>query len=261
VEPPRLVRGSWIPKGAAAKRKPVVLVGKAITFDSGGLSLKPTESMVTMHSDMAGSAAVLGAMRVVAALEPDFPVHGLLGACENMPGGRAYKPSDVLVAYDGQTVEITNTDAEGRLVLGDVLAWARDELDPALLVDLATLTGACMVALGHTTAGVFGPDGKAVDAVLAAARAAGEDVWRLPMTESLKDQLKSDRADLKNTGERWGGAISAAHFLHAFAKDAPWAHVDIAGPSHAGKEAGYVGKGGTGFGVRTLVELVRAWKA
>jgi leucyl aminopeptidase len=260
AEEPRLVRVSYTPSRGAARAKPLVLVGKAITFDSGGLSLKPTESMVTMHTDMAGSAAVLGTMRVVAALAPPFPVHAVLGACENMPGGRAYKPSDVLVAYDGQTVEITNTDAEGRLVLGDVLAWARKTLDPAAMVDVATLTGACMVALGLTTAGLLGPDGKMVDAVLAAARAAGEDVWRLPLTEALKEQLKSDRADMKNTGERFGGAISAGHFLHAFAKDVPWAHLDIAGPSHAPKERGYVAKGGTGFAIRTLVELVRAWR-
>jgi leucyl aminopeptidase len=262
AEEPRLVTVSYAPPAAAArKRKPIVLVGKAITFDSGGLSLKPTESMVTMNTDMAGSAAVLGAISVVAALRPEVPVHAVLGACENMPGGRAYKPSDVLVSYEGKTVEITNTDAEGRLVLGDVLAWARRTYDPAALVDVATLTGACMVALGMTTAGVLGPDGPAVDGVLSAAQAAGEEVWRLPMVESLKEQLKSDRADLKNTGERWGGAITAAHFLHAFAKDAPWAHLDIAGPSHATKERGYVPKGGTGFGVRTLVELVRRWEA
>jgi leucyl aminopeptidase len=260
AEPPRLVTVSWVPKGAAGRKAPLVLVGKAITFDSGGLSLKPTDSMVTMNTDMAGSAAVLGTMRVVAALEPAFPVHAVLGACENMPGGRAYKPSDVLVAFDGQTVEITNTDAEGRLVLGDVIAWAARRWKPAALVDVATLTGACMVALGTTTAGLFGPDGPVVDAVRDAARSAGEDVWRMPMVEALKEQLKSDRADLKNTGERWGGAISAAHFLHAFAKDTPWAHLDIAGPSHASKERGYVPKGGTGFGIRTLVELVRGWK-
>ncbi len=260
AEPPRLVRVSWVPRAASArKRRPVVLVGKAITFDSGGLSLKPTESMVTMNTDMAGSAAVLGAMRVLAALRPDVPVHAVLGACENMPGGRAYKPSDVLVAFDGQTVEVTNTDAEGRLVLGDVLAWASKTFEPAAMIDVATLTGACMVALGMTTAGLLGPDGPVVDGLLAAARASGEDVWRLPMAEPLKEQLESDRADMKNTGERFGGAITAAHFLHAFAKDVPWAHLDIAGPSHAPKERGYVAKGGTGFGVRTLVEFVRAF--
>jgi leucyl aminopeptidase len=261
AEPPRLVTVRYAPRTAAARRRrPVVLVGKAITFDSGGLSLKPTDGMATMNTDMAGSAAVLGAMRVVAALRPEFPVVAVLGACENMPGGRAYKPSDVLVAFDGQTVEVTNTDAEGRLVLGDVLAWAAKTFEPAAMIDVATLTGACVVALGHGTAGLLGPDGPVADGVLAAARAAGEDVWRLPLVESLKEQLKSDRADLKNTGERFGGAITAAHFLHAFAKETPWAHLDIAGPSHAPKERGYVAKGGTGFGVRTLVEFVRAFE-
>jgi leucyl aminopeptidase len=260
AEEPRLVHVSYAPRGGA-RRRPLVLVGKAITFDSGGLSLKPTESMVTMNGDMAGSAAVLAAMQVVAALAPPFPVHALLGACENMPGGRAYKPSDVLTAYDGKTVEVTNTDAEGRLVLSDVLAWAVDALDPAAVVDVATLTGACVVALGNYTVGAFGPDGVAIDAVLAAARRAGEDVWRLPLTERVKDTLQSDVADLRNTGERWGGAIAAAHFLHEFTGDVPWAHLDIAGPAHAAKERGYVAKGGTGVGVRTLVELVRGWDA
>ncbi len=259
-EEPRLMKMSWVPKGAAAKKKPIVLVGKAITFDSGGLSLKPTESMVTMKSDMAGSAAVFGAMKVIAALAPAQPVHALVGACENMPGGRAYKPSDILTAYDGKTVEITNTDAEGRLVLGDVLAWAADTLKPAALVDVATLTGACMVALGHTTTGAFGPDGPVIEGVLAAARNAGEDLWRMPLTESLKENLKSDVADLKNAGERWGGAISAAWFLREFAGETPWAHLDIAGPSFSGKEAGYIGKGGTGVALRTLVELVRGFR-
>ncbi|HEX8909229.1 MAG TPA: leucyl aminopeptidase, partial [Anaeromyxobacteraceae bacterium] len=260
AQEPRLVKLSYVPRGAGAKAPPLVLVGKAITFDSGGLSLKPTDSMVTMNGDMAGSAAVLAAMQVVAELAPPFPVHALLGACENMPGGRAYKPSDVLTAYDGKTVEITNTDAEGRLVLGDVLAWAVDTLAPAAVVDLATLTGACMVALGNFTAGAFGPDGAAIDAVLQAAARAGEDVWRLPLVPAVKENLKSDVADMKNTGERWGGAIAAAHFLQAFVGETPWAHLDIAGPAHASKERGYVAKGGTGVGVRTLVELVRAWQ-
>jgi len=260
AEEPRLVRVSYRPR-KATKARPVVLVGKAITFDSGGLSLKPTESMVTMNSDMAGSAAVLAAMRVVAEVAPPFPVHGVLGACENMPGGKAYKPSDILTSFSGKTVEITNTDAEGRLVLGDVLAWAVKSLQPAAILDVATLTGACVVALGHTTTGVFGPDGAVVDGVLAAARAAGEDFWRMPMTESVKENLKSEVADLKNAGERWGGAISAAWFLKEFVGETPWAHLDIAGPSHSGKERGYVAKGGTGVAVRTLVEFVRAWKA
>jgi leucyl aminopeptidase len=258
AEEPRLVKISWIPRGTAAKKPPVVFVGKAITFDSGGLSLKPTEAMVDMKTDMAGAAAAIAAMKVVAELAPPFPVHALVGACENMPGGRAYKPSDILIARNGKTVEITNTDAEGRLVLGDVLAWGVETLKPALLVDLATLTGACIVALGMTTTGAFGPDGPAMDAVLTPARAAGEDTWRLPLTESLKEELKSDVADLKNAGTRMGGSISAALFLKEFVGDAPWVHLDIAGPSSTTKERGHVAKGGTGTGVRTLVELVRA---
>ncbi len=258
AEEPRLVKISWIPRGAAAKKAPVVIVGKAITFDSGGLSLKPTEGMVDMKTDMAGAAAAIAAMKVVAELAPPFPVHALVGACENMPGGRAYKPSDILIARNGKTVEITNTDAEGRLVLGDVLAWGVETLKPAMIVDLATLTGACIVALGMTTVGAFGPDGPAMDAVLAAARAAGEDTWRLPLTDSVKEELKSDVADLKNAGTRMGGSISAAWFLKEFVGDAPWVHLDIAGPSSTTKERGHVAKGGTGVGVRTLVELVRA---
>jgi leucyl aminopeptidase len=213
-----------------------------------------------MKTDMAGSAAALGAMRVVARLKPPFPVHALVGACENMPGGRAYKPSDVLTACNGKTVEITNTDAEGRLVLGDVLAWGISTLRPAAAIDLATLTGSCVVALGPTTAGAFGPDGKVMEGVLAAARAAGEDVWRMPLTETLKEQLKSEVADLKNAGERWGGAISAAWFLKEFVGETPWVHLDIAGPASTSKERGYLAKGATGAGIRTLVEFVRAWQ-
>jgi leucyl aminopeptidase len=260
AEPPRLVKVSYVPKGGGAKKRPVVFVGKALTFDSGGLSLKPADSMPTMHTDMAGAAAVVAAMRVIAELAPPFPVHAVFGACENMPGGRALKPSDVLRAFNGKTVEIMNTDAEGRLVLGDVIAWAEKTLKPAAMVDVATLTGACMVALGMTTAGLIGPDGPVVDEVARAAHDAGEEVWRLPLTESIKENLKSDRADLKNLGDRMGGAIAAGHFLHAFAGETPWAHLDIAGPSHSPKEYGYVAKGGTGFGVRTLVEFVRNWR-
>jgi leucyl aminopeptidase len=186
-------------------------------------------------------------------------VVGVFGACENMPGGRAYKPSDVLTAFGGQTVEITNTDAEGRLVLGDVLAWSARTFRPAAMVDVATLTGACMVALGPSTAGAMGPDGEVIEGVLQAARRCGEDAWRLPLVELLKEQLKSDRADLKNAGDRLGGAMSAALFLQRFVGETPWAHLDIAGPSHVAKERGYLSAGGTGFAVRTLVEFVRAW--
>jgi leucyl aminopeptidase len=257
AEEPRVVHLSWIPTDAeAAKQAPVCLVGKAITFDSGGLSLKPSDAMVDMKTDMAGAAAVLGAMRVIAKLEPPFPVHGFFGACENMPSGHAYRLGDVLTSRLGKTVEITNTDAEGRLVLGDILAWA-NEFKPAALIDLATLTGACIIALGNYVTGAFGDDDQLMFDVLEAGRAAGEELWRLPITELQKDALKSEVADMKNAGERAGGAINAALFLKEFVGDTPWVHLDIAGPSQSPKERGYYGKGATGVGVRTLVEFIR----
>ncbi len=256
-EPPMLVRVGWLPKGKDAKKPPLVFVGKAITFDSGGLSLKPTESMMEMKTDMAGSAAVLGAMRVVAHLKPPFPVYALMGACENMPSGKALKVGDVLKSRLGKTVEITNTDAEGRLVLGDVLTWA-SELKPSAIVDLATLTGGCIVALGRHIAGAFGSDDGAVWEVLEAARSAGEEMWRLPISTLQKDNLKSDIADLKNSGERYGAAINAALFLEEFVGKTPWVHLDIAGPATGIKDRGYLSKGASGIGVRTLAQLVRA---
>ncbi|MBM4379939.1 MAG: leucyl aminopeptidase [Deltaproteobacteria bacterium] len=257
VEEPKLIQVSYVPKDpAAAARKPLVFVGKAITFDSGGLSLKTADGMVDMKTDMAGSAAVLGAMQVVAKLKPPFPVHGLMGACENMPSGNAYRPGDVLRSRIGKTVEITNTDAEGRLVLGDVLAWAT-ELKPHALVDLATLTGACVIALGNYITGLWGSDDPTAWAVLEAARGAGEEMWRMPLSDMQKDALRSDIADMKNSGERWGSSINAALFLKEFVGETPWVHLDIAGPSTSPRERGYFGKGATGVGVRTLVELVR----
>ncbi|MCI0572905.1 MAG: leucyl aminopeptidase [Myxococcaceae bacterium] len=257
AEEPRLIQVSYVPKDAtAAGRAPLALVGKAITFDSGGLSLKTAEGMVDMKTDMAGSAAVFAAMQVIAALKPPFPVHAFVGACENMPSGNAYRPGDVLTSRLGKTVEVTNTDAEGRLVLGDILTWA-SEHKPFQLVDLATLTGACIVALGHYLVGAFAVNDEAAEQVLEAGQAAGEHLWRMPITELQKDALRSEVADMKNSGERWGGAISAAIFLNEFVGDVPWVHLDIAGPSQSPRERGYYGKGATGVGVRTLVELVR----
>ncbi|ATB32367.1 leucyl aminopeptidase [Melittangium boletus] len=254
---PQLIHVEYTPKNAKqAKQPPLALVGKAITFDSGGLSLKPTDSMVDMKTDMAGSAAVLGAMKVIAALKPPFPVHAFIGACENMPSGTSYRPSDVLVSRLGKTVEVTNTDAEGRLVLGDVLTWA-NEHKPSALIDLATLTGACIVALGNYIVGAFGEHDATVNEVMESARAAGEEMWRLPVTELQKDALRSEIADMKNSGERWAGATNAALFLKEFVGETPWVHLDIAGPSISPKERGYNAKGPTGVGVRTLVEYVR----
>ena len=257
VEPPRLIHLWYTPKNAkAAQAPPLALIGKAITFDSGGLSLKTAEGMVDMKTDMAGSAAVLGAMKVIAELKPNFPVHAFMGACENMPSGNAYRPGDVLISRLGKTVEITNTDAEGRLVLGDILTWA-NEHKPAAMIDLATLTGACMVALGHYIVGAFGENDALMGEVLSAAEKAGEHFWRLPVTELQKDALHSEIADMKNAGERWAGATNAALFLKEFVGQTPWVHLDIAGPSQSPKDRGYFIKGATGVGVRTLVELVR----
>jgi len=253
---PRLIEVIYRPrKASAARARPVALVGKAITFDSGGLSLKTAENMADMKTDMAGSAAVLGAVQVAAELEPPFPVHGYLGAAENMPSGSAYRPGDILVSRVGKTVEVTNTDAEGRLVLGDVLAYAVEE-KPAVVIDIATLTGACVVALGNWVAGLFSTSDALADELLGAAARAGESFWRLPLVELQKETLRSDVADMKNHGERWGGAISAAMFLREFVGETPWAHLDIAGPSQAPRERGYLAKGATGVGVRTLAEFL-----
>jgi leucyl aminopeptidase len=253
---PRLIELTYLPKGKAAAAPPLVLVGKAITFDSGGLSLKPAEGMVEMKTDMAGAAALLGVMEVVAALKPPFPVVALLGAAENMPSGTAYRPGDVLTSRLGKTVEVTNTDAEGRLVLGDVLAYAA-ERKPSAIVDVATLTGACIVALGTHVVGLWSTDDRLADEVVQASRRAGEAMWRMPLVELQKESLRSEIADMKNAGERPGAAIAAALFLREFVGGVPWVHLDIAGPSTSSKERGYFGKGATGVTVRTLVELVR----
>mgnify|MGYP001186072961 CR=1 FL=1 len=261
-EEPKLIEVKYTPRGArGAKAKPVALVGKAITFDSGGLSLKPADAMVDMKTDMAGSAAVFGAMFAIAHLKPDFPVHAYVGSCENMPSGSAYRPGDILTARNGKTVEITNTDAEGRLVLGDVLTYAVQQSKPRVVIDLATLTGACIVALGMTTVGTWSNEDEWAEKVLAAAKQAGESFWHMPLTEEVKENLKSPVADMKNSGARWGGSISAALFLREFVEGNPWVHLDIAGPSTTDKETGYQSKGGTGVGIRTLVELVRSLEA
>ena len=261
TEEPRLVKMSWLPPGhrpaaKGAKSGAVALVGKAITFDSGGLSLKTAAGMEEMKTDMAGAAAVLQAMRIVASLKPPFPVHGYFGACENMPSGTAYRPGDIVVGKNGVSVEVLNTDAEGRLVLADVLTWACEE-KPALVVDLATLTGACVVALGPLIGGLFCNDEPLATAVLAAARRSGEEIWRLPLPAVNEEFIRSPIADLKNTGGRWGGAINAALFLQHFVGKTPWAHLDIAGPSAADRERSYNPRGATGAGVRLLAELIR----
>jgi len=252
TNPPRLVEFRYEPADAT---KFLAIVGKGIVFDSGGLSLKPAAGMEEMKTDMSGAAAVFGAMKAIARLGLPVKVVGITPLTENMPGGAAVRPGDVLHTRNGKTIEVLNTDAEGRLVLADGLALAVEQ-EPDLVVDLATLTGACMVALGKKIAGLFGTD-QAVEQLEAAAAAAGERVWHLPLPADYRKMIDSDVADMKNTGDRYGGAITASLLLQEFAGEGPWAHLDIAGPARAGDTDGYILKGGTGFGVRTIVELAR----
>jgi leucyl aminopeptidase len=253
-EEPRFVKLAWQPDDPAAT---VALVGKGITFDSGGLSLKSSEGMVGMKADMAGAAAVLATFTALDVVRPPVRVLGYLPLTDNMPGGDATRVGDVLRIRNGKTVEILNTDAEGRLVLADGLSLASEDR-PDAIVDLATLTGACMVALGARIAGLMGNDDGFVDQVRAAAGAAGEEVWPLPLPDDMRPQLDSEVADLKNIASgRWGGALVAGVFLREFvAEGTAWAHLDIAGPADALDEDVETRKGGTGFGVRTLLQLL-----
>jgi leucyl aminopeptidase len=255
-EEPRFIHLVYKPKGKTPSKKTIALIGKGVTFDSGGLSLKPSNAMEDMKVDMSGAAAVLSAIGVLADLGVPYEVHAVAACTENMPSGKSYKLGDVLKSMNGKTVEINNTDAEGRLTLGDAISYALAEVKPDEIFDFATLTGACMVALGPHTAGVMGNDLSLVERWLAASRLAGEDMWHLPLPEKLRDQLKSDVADMRNTGDRYGGALTAGLFLKEFVGETPWVHVDIAGPASADKESGHIGKGGTGFGVATIVEYL-----
>jgi leucyl aminopeptidase len=254
AEPPGLIVLE-IPgeKGKKPRRAPLhALVGKGVTFDSGGISLKPADKMEEMKGDMAGGAAVLGAMAALARLKPRVPVIGLVPAVENLPGGRATRPGDVVRSYLGKTVEIINTDAEGRLILADALAYART-LGAARLLDVATLTGACMVALGRVNAGMMGTDQKTMDLLRRNCRVTGEGLWQLPMDDAYRKAIRSEIADVKNIGDRWGGAITAAKFLEEFTEETPWVHLDIAGMELETDGRPFACKGATGFGVRTLV--------
>lgn len=235
----------------------IALIGKGITFDAGGLSLKPPKAQIEMYIDMAGAGAVLGAMEAITRLQPDVPVHAIVAACENMPGGNSYRPSDVLTMYSGKTVEILNTDAEGRLVLADALHYANN-LKPRAMVDLATLTGACMVGLGQFTAALYSDDEGWAAELLAATKSADEKYWRMPLDPKLADSLKSKRADITNLGGQWGGSITAAQFLQHFKGETTWGHMDIAGPVLAAADDGYIRVGATGFGVMSLVALVES---
>jgi leucyl aminopeptidase len=252
---PRLVHLSYVPAKKAKKK--ICFVGKGITFDSGGLSIKPAQGMGEMKHDMSGAANVVGLMVAVAALKPNVEVHAIATLAENMPDGNAYRPGDIWGSLDGKFVEIINTDAEGRLVLADALTYAAREIEPDLLVDNATLTGACVVALGTTYSGWYASNEATATTFASALKATGETMWRLPLIEELRDQLKSDCADLKHTGDRFGGSITAALFLREFiGKTKNWVHADIAGPASADRPYAWHGKGATGHGVLTFLNLV-----
>lgn len=244
--------------GAGEEAPWLALCGKGVTFDSGGLSIKPSDGMKSMKADMAGAATVLGAMCAVARLKLPVNILGVMGLVENMISGDSYRLGDVLKARNGLTIEVHNTDAEGRLVLADVLSYAVDQKVDRI-IDLATLTGSCVVALGEEVTGAFTNDQPWCDEVLQAARRAGEDAWQLPMFESFSEQLKCDFADRKNVGSRWGGAITAAKFLERFVDQTPWVHLDIAGPSYAENPKPQRDVGATGAMLRTLVEVAAAF--
>ncbi len=254
-EPPKLITLSY--KGDEQSDSAIGFIGKGVTFDSGGISIKPSERMEQMKDDMAGGAAVIAALRAIAQLKPKINVAAVIPATENLPSGTALKPGDILKAMNGKTIEVISTDAEGRLILADALSYAiKQKISP--LVDLATLTGACRVALGNGYSGLFGNNQQLADKVLKAAAKTGEKLWQLPMPEEYKEQNKSEIADIKNVGNRYGGAITAALFLSEFVDNTPWVHLDIAGTAWSSKESGYIVKGATGVGVRTLVELALA---
>ena len=242
---------------------PIALVGKAITFDSGGISIKPSDKMDEMKFDKCGGVAVLAIMKAIAQLKLPLNIIGVISSAENMPSATSYRPGDIVTSYRGPdkrgvTIEVLNTDAEGRIVLGDALAYAREH-QPQVIIDFATLTGACVVALGSFAAGLLGNDDKLQDRIRASAERTGDHVWPLPLWQEYKDKIKSDVADIKNTGGRYGGAITAAAFLAKYVGHTPWAHLDIAGTAWTTEELPYLTKGATGFGVRLVVDLLRRW--
>jgi leucyl aminopeptidase len=259
-EPPALIVLRYRPEQPAAGGSHLGLIGKGVTFDSGGISIKPSENMDKMKYDMAGGAAVLGAMRAIAQLKPGIPVTALIPAVENMPGGRAQRPGDIVTTLSGKSVEVLNTDAEGRLILADAITYAK-RLGCTHLIDAATLTGAIVVALGYVNAGVFANDDALLGKVLAASKAAGEKMWHMPLDDEYKEVLKSVFADMPNIGTRWGGAITAALFLKEFVESTPWVHLDIAGTAWLEEAKPFLAKGPTGLPVRTLVGLAMAWEA
>jgi leucyl aminopeptidase len=258
AEPPALIVVRYRPAAGGSKTH-LGLVGKGVTFDTGGISIKPADGMEKMKYDMAGGAAMLGAMQAIAQLQPAIPVTAFIPSVENMPGSRAQRPGDIVTAMSGKTIEVINTDAEGRLILADALHYARQQ-GCTHMVDAATLTGAIVVALGHLNVGLFANDDCLRDRVLAAAKAEGERMWAMPLEDGYKDYLKSAFADLPNVGGRWGGAITAAMFLKEFVGDTPWVHLDIAGTAWLDDAKPFQAKGPSGVPVRTLVRLVLNWQ-
>jgi len=258
AEPPALIVIRYEPEKAASKAH-LGLVGKGVTFDTGGISIKPSEGMEKMKYDMSGGAAMIGAMRALAQLKPSIPVTAFIPCVENMPGSRAQRPGDIVTAMSGKTIEVLNTDAEGRLILADALTYARRQ-GCTHLVDAATLTGAIVVALAHLNVGLFANDDAMRDRVLGAAKAEGERMWAMPLEDDYKEYLKSAFADLANIGGRWGGAVTAAMFLKEFAEDTPWVHLDIAGTAWLDDAKPFLAKGPSGVPVRTLVRLAMDWR-
>ncbi len=258
-EPPALIVLRYDPAGAA-KGVHLGLVGKGVTFDTGGISIKPADGMEKMKYDMAGAATMIGTMRAIALLKPKVKVTAIICATENMPSGKAQKPGDVQIAMSGKSIEIINTDAEGRLILADGLSYAR-QLGCTHLIDAATLTGAVVVALGYVNAGIFASDDQMYERFASANRQAGEKMWRLPLDDEYKENLKSNIADMVNAGSRWGGAIFAAMFLKEFAEDTPWIHLDIAGTAWMEENKPWIAKGPSGIALRSLVEFVKGWGA
>ena len=262
VNEPRMVVMQWHGAGAKGRKgtRPVAFIGKGVTFDTGGISIKPAAGMEDMKWDMAGAGTVIGLMAALAGRRAKVDAVGLVGLVENMPGGNAQRPGDVVTTASGQTVEVINTDAEGRLVLADVMHYCQERFQPRCMVDLATLTGAIIIALGHEHAGMFSNDDELAQRLAAAGRQVGEAVWRMPLGDAYDKQLKSDIADMKNVGGRPGGSITAAQFLQRFVlkqdPPTPWAHLDIAGTAWAAKDLPTVPKGATAFGVRLLDRLV-----
>jgi leucyl aminopeptidase len=258
-EPPALIILRYEPEGAA-KDVHLGLVGKGVTFDTGGISIKPADGMEKMKYDMAGAATMIGVMRAIALLRPKVKVTAIICATENMPSGKAQKPGDVQIAMSGKSIEIINTDAEGRLILADGLCYAR-QLGCTHLVDAATLTGAVVVALGYVNAGIFASNDQMFERFANANQQAGEKMWRLPLDDEYKEVIKSNIADMVNSGGRYGGAISAAMFLKEFAEDTPWIHLDIAGTAWMEEAKPWIAKGPSGIALRSLVEFVKGWSA